>query len=65
MYYLAQVNIARALAPLDGPLMASFMAKLDEINALADNSPSFIWRLQSGEGNATEEAHRLSEIIPG
>jgi len=34
--------------------MEGFVAKLDEINALADNSPGFIWRLQTAEGNATE-----------
>lgn len=53
MYQLAQVNIARMLAPLDDPLMAYFVAKLDEINALADNSSGFVWRLQANEGNAT------------
>jgi heme-degrading monooxygenase HmoA len=53
MYHLAQVNIARMLAPLDDPLMAGFVAQLDTINALADSSPGFIWRFQSAEGNAT------------
>lgn len=54
MYYLAQVNIARMLAPLDDPIMAGFVAQLDPVNALADNSPGFIWRLQSADGNATD-----------
>ena len=53
MYRLAQVNIARMLAPLTDPVMAEFVAQLDEINALADNSPGFVWRLQTPEGNAT------------
>ena len=53
MYRLAQVNIARMLAPLTEPLMAGFVARLDEINALADSSPGFLWRLQTPEGNAT------------
>jgi len=52
MYQLAQVNIARMLAPLDSPLMAEFVAQLDTINALADASPGFVWRLQTSEGNA-------------
>lgn len=52
-YHLAQINIARMLAPLDDPLMAGFVARLDEINALADGSPGFVWRLQTDEGNAT------------
>ena len=53
-YHLAQLNIAWALAPLDDPLLADFMARLDEINALADDSPGFVWRLQSDSGNATD-----------
>lgn len=51
--HLAQVNIARALAPLDDPQMAGFVARLEEINALADGSPGFVWRLKTEEGNAT------------
>jgi hypothetical protein len=50
---LAQVNIARMKAALDHPIMSGFAARLDEINALADRSPGFIWRLQTPEGNAT------------
>ena len=52
-YHLAQVNIARALAPMDDPMMAGFMNQLDPINALADESPGFVWRLQDEAGNAT------------
>ena len=40
-------------APLDDPLMAEFVAALDRINALADTSPGFVWRLQTEAGNAT------------
>jgi Domain of unknown function (DUF3291) len=54
IHHLAQVNIARMLAPLTDPLMAGFVAELDAINALADNSPGFLWRLQTPEGNATD-----------
>jgi heme-degrading monooxygenase HmoA len=53
LYHLAQVNIARMRAPLTDPVMAEFVARLDEINALADDSPGFVWRLQTAEGNAT------------
>ena len=38
---------------MDGPVMAGFAARLDEINALADSSPGFVWRLQTPAGNAT------------
>ncbi len=52
-YQLAQINIARARAALDDPLLAGFVAALDEINALADDSPGFVWRLQTDAGDAT------------
>jgi hypothetical protein len=52
-YNIAQVNIARMKAPLEDPRMARFVARLDEINALADGSPGFVWRLGTSEGNAT------------
>ncbi len=53
MYHLAEINIARMLAPLDDPIMAGFVDRLDEINALADTSPGFVWRLQTDSGDAT------------
>lgn len=52
-FQLAQVNIGRIRAPLDDPLLAGFVARLDDINALADSSPGFIWRLQTDAGDAT------------
>lgn len=48
--HLAQLNIGRMLASLDSPVMAEFVRALDEINALAERSPGFVWRL-IGEGN--------------
>lgn len=52
--HLAQVNIAWMRAPLTDPQMAGFVAQLQTINTLADQSPGFIWRLQTEEGNATD-----------
>lgn len=52
-YQLAQANIARTRAALDDPLMQGFVEQLEPINRLADNSPGFIWRLQTEEGDAT------------
>ena len=51
--HLAQVNIARMRGPLDSAVMAEFAARIDEINAVADRSPGFVWRLQDGAGSAT------------
>jgi heme-degrading monooxygenase HmoA len=44
MYHLAQANVAYAIAPADDPRLAEYMARLDEINQLADRSPGFVWR---------------------
>jgi hypothetical protein len=52
-HYLAQLNIGRMRAPLDSPEIAGFVAALEPINALADRSPGFVWRLQTEDGNAT------------
>ena len=53
MLHIAQVNIARMKAPLEDPVMAGFVARLEEINALADRSAGFVWRLQTEKGDAT------------
>jgi len=53
-HQLAQLNVARAVAPLDDPRLADFMALLDEVNLLAERSPGFVWRLQGASGNATD-----------
>jgi hypothetical protein len=52
-YQLAQVNIGRAKGEMNDPVMAEFVARLPEINALADGSPGFVWRLQTEDGDAT------------
>ena len=52
-HHLAQVNIATLRAPLDGPELAGFVAQLEPVNALADRSPGFVWRLQTEDGDAT------------
>jgi hypothetical protein len=54
IHHLAQVNIARILAPLDSLQMADFMNALDEINALAEKSSGFVWRLKGEDNNATD-----------
>lgn len=51
--YLAQVNIAKMLAPLESPVMVDFVNNLDRINALAESSEGFIWRLKEEANNAT------------
>jgi hypothetical protein len=52
-FHLAQVNIAKLLYPLDHPAMADFVNNLDRINALAESSEGFVWRLKDEDNNAT------------
>lgn len=48
-WHLAELNVARALAPVDAPELAEFVAGLASINALADAAPGFVWRLAGPE----------------
>jgi hypothetical protein len=52
-WHLAQLNIATLLAPLYSPQLAGFVEALEPVNAVADTSPGFVWRLQTEEGDAT------------
>ena len=62
-FELAQLNVALMKTPLDSPEMADFVANLDRINALAEDAPGFIWRLQTEEGNASELRPMGDEIL--
>ena len=62
-YHLAQVNIAKMLAPIDSPVMADFVDNLERINQLADKSPGFIWRLKDDAGDATSIKVFADEFI--
>ena len=53
-HHIAQINIARLVAPISDPRIADFVGQLDPVNALADAAPGFVWRLQSSSGNATD-----------
>jgi hypothetical protein len=59
--HLAQLNIAHPVAPLDHPRMADFVADLPTINALAEASPGFVWRLRDEE---TDDATMLRPYGP-
>ena len=53
-WHIAQLNIASMLGKdINDPVMSEFVAQLDTINALAEQSRGFVWRLKSDDGNAT------------
>jgi len=62
-HHLAQINIARLVAPLDDPRIAEFVALLEPINALADEASGFVWRLKSESGNATDIAYNDDPFV--
>jgi hypothetical protein len=54
-WHLAQINIGRMLGRRGDPVVQGFFDALDEVNALADASPGFVWRLVGEAGaNATD-----------
>jgi heme-degrading monooxygenase HmoA len=46
---IAQINVARFRVSRADPVNADFEAALDEVNALAEAAPGFVWRM-TGEG---------------
>ena len=50
---LAQLNIAHAKYPLDHPNIKDFIDNLERVNAIAEQSEGFIWRLKDDSGDAT------------
>src|SRR5688572_16293263 len=61
-YQLAELNVAALKAPLDSPELKDFVDNLDRINALAEASPGFVWRLK-GDGNDATSLRPLGENI--
>ena len=53
MSHIAQLNIGRLRHPTNDPRTAAFMTNLDRINALAERSERFVWRLKDDSNNAT------------
>lgn len=61
-YHIAELNIATLDAPIDSPQLKDFVANLDRINALAESSPGFEWRLK-GDGNDATSLRPLGDDV--
>lgn len=59
-FEIAQINVARFIREKDDPANEPFMAALDHVNARAEASPGFVWRLKDDSNNATDV-----EAVPG
>jgi heme-degrading monooxygenase HmoA len=51
-FHFAELNIARLLQPLDHADNAEFVAVLDAVNAIAEVSDGFVWRLKDDDGRS-------------
>jgi hypothetical protein len=49
LWHIAQINVARFRIAREDPVNVDFEAALDEVNALAEAAPGFVWRM-TGEG---------------
>ncbi|MEL6388813.1 MAG: DUF3291 domain-containing protein [Bacteroidota bacterium] len=56
MYHLAQINVGTLLAPIDDPIIKDFRDNLGRINALAESTPGFVWRLVDESSDVTYAA---------
>jgi GNAT superfamily N-acetyltransferase len=52
--HLAQLNVATLRKPMDDPLTRDFAEGLPVVNGAGEQSPGYLWRLQSDSGDATD-----------
>lgn len=62
IWQIAQVNIARFQTVQDDPANADFNSALDHVNALADASPGFVWRLIGDDGSFPVDARMIVNL---
>lgn len=61
-WHIAQINVARFRVAREHPVNAEFEAALDEVNALAEASPGFVWRM-IGEGESDDPALTINMTV--
>ena len=62
-YHIAQINVATMRFARDSAELGPFMEGLERINALAESSPGFVWRLEDGTGNAMSITTSLGQNV--
>jgi heme-degrading monooxygenase HmoA len=61
-WHIAQINVAIFRVPREDPVNAAFEAALDEVNALADAAPGFVWRM-IGEGESDDPGITINMTV--
>jgi hypothetical protein len=59
---IAQINVAKFREAREHPVNADFEAALDEVNALAEAAPGFVWRM-IGEGDSDDPALTINITV--
>lgn len=62
VWHIAQINVARFREAREHPVNVPFEAALDEVNALAEASPGFVWRM-IGEGDSDDPALTINMTV--
>ena len=55
MRHLAEFNFGTLAYPWDNPRVAGFQNAIAQVNAIAERSPGFVWRLSDDEMEAMQE----------
>lgn len=58
---LAQLNAGHVRFPIDAPEMAAFVDQLADVNAAAERSDGFIWRLKDDDGPGSTSYRLLGD----
>ncbi len=61
-WHIAQINVAKFREPRTHPVNADFEAALDEVNALAEAAPGFVWRM-IGEGDSDDHTLTINITV--
>jgi hypothetical protein len=63
-FHVAQLNIARLHHALDSEETAEFNAAIGPVNALAEATPGFVWRLVDDDGQSSSHVRLPGEDDP-
>ena len=60
-HHLAQINIAKLIAPLEDPLIKEFRESIDFVNQVGSESPGFLWIYKADDGSSSSYEENLYE----
>ena len=61
-WQVAQYNVAQARTSADSPEMAEFYQLIPQVNAVAEASPGFVWRLKEDPSSAASNTFLLVNL---